>query len=190
MAFSFSKVLSITIYLSEYLFLLIHTYHYCIFRRIKIGISHASDIWLSFSVLDCWGPHTTLRFWDLRYFVSAHSPHYKPPIPTIQALNSHHAESSLCNYQTCEFRKMPVEALRYSHLNPIPKKDSYKHRSYNVNVNTIVIIGEYNSYSSLELLSIISSLPRSILIKFKFIFKPHPTSTHDYPLFCLVLLFR
>ena len=37
-------------------------------------------------------PHTTLRFWDLRYFVSAHSPHYKPPIPTIQALNSHHAE--------------------------------------------------------------------------------------------------
>ena len=56
-------------------------------------------------------PHTTLRFWDLRYFVSAHSVHYKPPIPTYQALNSHHAETSFATIKLVYYVRCLLKLL-------------------------------------------------------------------------------
>ena len=59
--------------------------------------------------------HTTIRYWDLRYFedLRAFTKHSNIPMPDKLAVNGPIAKEMLMNYGYCESKLVETEALRY-----------------------------------------------------------------------------
>jgi surface carbohydrate biosynthesis protein (TIGR04326 family) len=125
-------------------------------------------------------PHTTVRYWDLRYFLDKRSfLSYKNnfPIPDIVAVNGNVAYKTYIEggYPPALISK--VEALRYLHLLDVIEKPSLKFS--NKDALSILVCGDILSATNEKMLDWLNSalpiLPYNLIIKVK----PHPARSID-----------
>lgn len=121
-------------------------------------------------------PHTTVRFWDLRYFYDSRS--YERigmnplPIPDVVAVNGPVAKKTYLEGGYPESQIKEVEALRFTHLlNPItanvPKTSSR-------NTLNVLVCGDFLSSTNDKMLSWLVIAARSLSSEMRYILKPHP----------------
>lgn len=122
-------------------------------------------------------PHTTIRYWDLRYFhdKNAFIDRYFPlPIPNKIAINgaaslNHHLKSG---YPASMLVK--VEATRYS------KRSSFAVRLRKDNEIKLLILGDYLSENTRSILDILVAAVPGIEGRIRLVLKPHPSCAIDY----------
>ena len=136
-------------------------------------------------------PHSTIRFWDLRYFsdhrVNMSPNKYSLPVPDYYALNGEMAFKSFTKNQYIESSLLKSEALRYQFL----ERSITNPENGNLNENNngllnpkMLILGDFTKSQTHLMLKELESL----IIKYHFLIdltiKPHPVSeiiSSDYP---------
>ncbi len=124
-------------------------------------------------------PHTSVRFWDLRYFYDSRSyvrtGKNDLPIPDQVAVNGPVAKKAYLKGGYSEGKVIEVEALRFLHLlNQNPANASRKIPSKVLNV---LICGDILSAANNQILSCLSIAAQSLPPDISFVFKPHPASS-------------
>tara|TARA_Y100000768_G_C23985473_1_gene688567 strand:- start:2440 stop:4296 length:1857 start_codon:yes stop_codon:yes gene_type:complete len=118
-------------------------------------------------------PHSTVRFWDLRYFSSINSFDlnniFSPPRPDFVGLNGKLADNHFKKSHYPKNEIIGVEALRYNYLNQ-NKKNSY----YKNNRKNLLILGDYIYENTNYQLRLIEEIYEKIKNDFYIIFKGHP----------------
>jgi surface carbohydrate biosynthesis protein (TIGR04326 family) len=118
-------------------------------------------------------PHTTIRFWDLRYFsIDSNLPtNFEKPLPNKIGVNSIYARNSLNFYTKKNIDIIDLEALRFSYLLKTKRlRLNNKLKSKLV----LLIAGDYDVYSTKCLIKLFLSLNKETLNKFDILFKSHP----------------
>jgi len=111
-------------------------------------------------------PHSTLRYWDLRYFDSNKNIIKKKSIlPDYILLNSQYAFNLLKQYEIIRDRIFLVEALRYQHLLNFNKNDKS---------NKIIIFGDFQASTNKKILDCLMTLNNKFSFKYKFYYRQHP----------------
>ena len=132
-------------------------------------------------------PHSTVRFWDLRYFFDTRSysrlSNNELPMPTQVACNGGAANSAYKDGGYPQDNLVDVEALRYLHLCHAKVKTSTTPLSKN-NVIHLLVLGDYlisNTQLQMKLLvQAVPFLPAGCVVTVK----PHPNCPihqEDYP---------
>jgi surface carbohydrate biosynthesis protein (TIGR04326 family) len=131
-------------------------------------------------------PHTTIRFWDLRYHYDARS--YSNgkdsglPLPDILAVNGPAARAGVLASGYPEERVTEVEALRYLHLLGA-RPDNEVERSTGERMR-ILICGDFLAETNRRILAWLDIAARSLPDDAVYVFKPHPAfplKPADYP---------
>ena len=147
----------------------------------EFGFIHA---WQSFGHGTLVGvPHSTVRFWDLRYFFDTRSyvrtVQNDLPIPNIVACNGPVACSSYVKGGYPIEYLFEVEALRYLYLARIDlARGSKRNRSNNV-VRLLVFGDSLPSITQLQLKLLVEALAL-LSENFEIIIKPHPNCPLDF----------
>lgn len=152
----------------------------------EFGCIYAWKLFNHGRIIGC--PHSTVRFWDLRYFfdprtymIGVSNP---MPRPDFIALNSEHATRYYLNGGYPSKELVQVEALRYLYLENLgkisPDYIDLKKQEFH-----LLVLGDYklsNTRSQLELLEkVVQDLPFKVVV----ITKPHPAcpiNSKDFPL--------
>ncbi len=132
-------------------------------------------------------PHSTVRFWDLRYFFDprsyARTGCHKLPVPTQVAVNGPAVRDAYKNGAYPVEDLVEVEALRYLHLNKVRVKTCSANKSKKGEMR-LLVLGDYligNTQRQMNLLiQAASLLPVAMVITVK----PHPACpiyVDDYP---------
>lgn len=125
-------------------------------------------------------PHTTVRFWDLRYFfdsrVVADSNLGNLPRPDIVALNGPLAIKAYLDFGYPEADLMAVEALRYLHL---LERHSGPQPACHREVPLVVICGDNIPGANARLMKKVVEAQTVLLFQPRFIFKPHKAAFFD-----------
>lgn len=130
-------------------------------------------------------PHSTVRFWDLRYFFDplSYTGAGSLPMPDKFALNGPAAWRACANGGYPEERIVEVEALRYLHLESA-RADRGADAADVAHPLRVLVLGEYlpeNTHRQMRLLErAVSELPPGTAI----LVKPHPACpvlASDYP---------
>ena len=142
-------------------------------------------------------PHSTIRFWDLRYFFHPKSFskkfNYHLPMPNKVALNGPAAISAYKKGGYPSKDLVEVEALRYMHLvrNKNRKvKDQYSKLSSNKKYLHVLVLGDYLIKNTLWQMNMLQQAVQYLPVKMIFIVKPHPAcliNSGDYPKIEMVL---
>jgi surface carbohydrate biosynthesis protein (TIGR04326 family) len=119
-------------------------------------------------------PHTTIRFWDLRYFNYQES--FKRqnllPIPDFIGVNSHFAYNSLLESGYSKSSLIKLEALRYLH---ILNKNKFKETLNNKNsIFTILLCGDILHSTNKKLINLVEAASKHFNKNYKVIVKYHP----------------
>lgn len=121
-------------------------------------------------------PHTTVRYWDLRYFYDPRS--YERygkndlPIPDLVAVNGPVAKSTYLQGGYPESQIAEAEALRYFHLlksNPLITELKPQRKSLSV-----LICGDFLASTNYKMLSWLAIAAQSMPPETSYILKPHP----------------
>jgi surface carbohydrate biosynthesis protein (TIGR04326 family) len=126
-------------------------------------------------------PHSTVRFWDLRYFSDSscyqEDASCSVPLPSFVALNGAYAFNA---YKTALYpveQLIRLETLRYSHL------FEYKNASASLSVHNtqirILALGDYLDACTLRQLQFLADSLELAKRPVKVFFKPHPVSSLD-----------
>lgn len=122
--------------------------------------------------------HSTIRYWDLRYFddpqVLRSKDPLAQPLPDKIALNGPVAFKAFREANQPEDRLEKVEAIRYQHLSKLNNKSKFQNSISNK--KTILIVGDYVVNTTNNLLSLIDSLDQATLDDYNLIIKPHPAT--------------
>jgi surface carbohydrate biosynthesis protein (TIGR04326 family) len=130
-------------------------------------------------------PHSTVRFWDLRYHFDART--YKEsdvlclPLPDLVAANGPVVRQALYDSGFPENRLVNVEALRYFHL--LNKCHKNQHRR-NGEQRILLVIADYNKNNTMNQMKILEQSVAASSSLIKIIVKPHPACPvrkEDYP---------
>ncbi len=120
-------------------------------------------------------PHSTVRFWDLRYFsdprVLVSSGEHSMPRPGLTALNGKAALDAYLEAGYPEHEMAEAEALRFGHLNKL--QSSERSTTQAGAPLRVLILGEYSSFSTLRLLQLLEMATPEIS-SLAFTMKPHP----------------
>ncbi len=137
-------------------------------------------------------PHSTIRFWDLRYFSDLRafqsSVSYPVPQPHLTALNG---KAAINAYQaTTSFKQSVVEceALRFSYLNRVRKEDISRKPS-DIGIR-VLILGEYSPPDTLRLMHLLELALSRVTAVIVCTIKPHPAypvTAADYPALSLTV---
>ncbi|MEO8364252.1 MAG: TIGR04326 family surface carbohydrate biosynthesis protein [Ilumatobacteraceae bacterium] len=131
-------------------------------------------------------PHSTIRYWDLRYF-SDRQPirpdlSTSPPIPNTIAVNGPAALNELRAARTPLEQVVEVEALAYSYLQNVQTSSSESNR---VNESTrLLVLGDFFTNQNAALMSMLQQALAVIDRRFVITVKPHPLrpiERSDYP---------
>lgn len=132
-------------------------------------------------------PHTTVRFWDLRYFYDHRS--YEQagnnvlPSPDLVAVNGPLAKKVYLDGGYPATQVVEVEALRFLHLLKTTSiNTTLKHSS---NALKVLVCGDFLTATNNILLSWITVASQSLPPTTSYILKPHPAypiSLDDFPL--------
>jgi surface carbohydrate biosynthesis protein (TIGR04326 family) len=137
--------------------------------------------------------HSTIRFWDLRYFadprtVQSADPHPLPQ-PELTALNG---KAAIDAYMRVDYPKNAIaecEAVRYDYLNDLrPRPASRKTRGERLKV---LILGDVAPASTIKLLRLLESAVGGMSTQLIFTVKPHPNcmvTAESYPSLYLTVL--
>jgi len=143
-------------------------------------------------------PHSTVRFWDLRYFFDTknyvRTGHNDLPLPDLVAMNGNNMASA---YEAGGYPKgalIKLEALRYIYLTVMPKrittvKDTSAKLKRSMSLLVVCDILSLNTQRQLTLLS--AAIP--LMPDVRIIVKPHPASLVDpldYPGLSMILTAR
>ena len=122
--------------------------------------------------------HSTVRYWDLRYFddpqVWQSKDALAQPLPEKIALNGPAAFRAYRGANQPKDRLVEVEALRYQHLNLLKRKSNSF--GSNSDQKTLLILGDYVSKTTHQMLRLLDCLEQSALVKYEIIFRPHPAT--------------
>jgi surface carbohydrate biosynthesis protein (TIGR04326 family) len=131
-------------------------------------------------------PHSTIRFWDLRYFNDPRcfeGPiNTRMPLPGEIALNGalqkqNYDVASLSGVQTTD-----VEALRYMHLNE-SCDEGVRRKSARDSDFVILVMGDYKLENTITQLRMLKECLEELPSAPKILFKPHPVSSQPQSLF-------
>jgi surface carbohydrate biosynthesis protein (TIGR04326 family) len=134
-------------------------------------------------------PHSTVRYWDLRYFSDPRcyirSPINSMPMPDKVGVNG---SAALATYREGEYPKqglVEVEALRYLHLLEHQRCNKGAHRRENRHIR-LLVMGDYSKRHTELQMRLLVSAARLLQIPdyVSVIVKPHisfPIAAHDYP---------
>lgn len=139
-------------------------------------------------------PHSSVRFWDLRYFFDSRnyskSKINRMPLPYRVALNGKAATDAYLAGGYPPEDLIQAEALRYLYLNNVNEvsKADLQHKKYGLR---LLVLGDYlesNTLRQLRLLTqVVLLLPEGTIITFK----PHPACpirAEDYPDLSLLIV--
>lgn len=116
-------------------------------------------------------PHSTVRYWDLRYFDSLENLRRKINIlPDSILVNSSYAYGLLKNEFFNNKKLLIVEALRYQHL--IKKSSNYDY-------DKIIIFGDFQYKTTKKILEIVNNVRTRLQRNVIFYFKQHPAFFFD-----------
>ena len=146
----------------------------------KIGIYIQENQFWEYILLSKWRkynhgkifgvPHSTVRYWDLRYFHSDkilnNYKNFFNIFPDLMLVNSNYALKLLNNSGYPLDCLNVVEALRYQHLCK-PVNNEYI-------LKKILIFGDYRRHINLKILSLVSNYISKYPDNLIFYFKPHP----------------
>lgn len=132
-------------------------------------------------------PHSTVRYWDMRYFYSNKSylrtGKCDLPIPDYVGVNGAAAKKTYIDGGYPKDQLVEVEALRYLHLAEVVNhKANYVTRG--VRVNTILVLGDYLKKNTDKQMSLLQAAAQLNDEKIKYLVKPHPNCpvfVEDYP---------
>lgn len=129
--------------------------------------------------------HSTVRFWDLRYFTdprTIRSSAQRPmPQPDLVALNG---KAAVDAYLGVDFPKETIvecEALRYSYLNGRSGRSSRKAGGEAIKV---LVLGDYTPAATKKMLLLLESAVLHVSVLVTYTLKPHPNfmiKAEDYP---------
>lgn len=126
-------------------------------------------------------PHTTVRYWDMRYFYDPRSYDRSGanilPLPDLVAVNSDTAKKMYLDGGYPESQIQEVEALRYLNLLKfVPKNAGKKHSADTL---TVLVCGDFLSSTSEKMLTWLSIASQSLPPDTSYMFKPHPAFSVD-----------
>jgi surface carbohydrate biosynthesis protein (TIGR04326 family) len=124
--------------------------------------------------------HSTIRFWDLRYYFD--SSVYKNLynnlfIPTLIAVNGDVAYNNLIQSGIPQKLIIKLEALRYLYLSNFT--DNLLNNKFN-KIVTVLICGDFSEETTNEMFKIINDSNKYLKNKVSYIFKPHPAFVHNF----------
>jgi len=131
--------------------------------------------------------HSTIRFWDLRYFIDSRSyldtQDYPCPKQDITVLNGNMAIQALSEFEALDESIKECEAVRYSSL--IKLNDNLmKVTNHSSHIN-VLVLGDYSSKSTLNMLQILQNISSNFKEQYQFTLKPHPNfvvKLSDFPI--------
>ncbi len=131
-------------------------------------------------------PHSTIRYWDLRYFLDRHPIRSdlitSPPIPNTIAVNGPAALNALRTSGTQLEQVVEVEALAYLYLQDVQISTSESNR---VNESTrLLVLGDFFTNQNAALMSLLEQALAVIDRRFVITVKPHPLrpiQIEEYP---------
>jgi len=120
-------------------------------------------------------PHTTIRYWDLRYFHDSRSYNIKKindmPLPDFLAVNGPVAKKIMLKNFYPTLKLIEVEALRFLYLNQRLKKLT---RSKHKEQLRVLICGDFETKTTQTMLEWMENVSKVLPNRALFIFKPHP----------------
>ncbi len=131
--------------------------------------------------------HSTVRYWDLRYYFSLNSNSStrkcKLPLPDYVCVNGAEAKKAFLISGYPENSLVEVEALRYLHLIDKHKFDretnDARHHEW-----TVLVLGDYLENNTHQQMGLLGKAAQYITVKIKYVVKPHPACpilAKDYP---------
>lgn len=129
--------------------------------------------------------HSTVRFWDTRYFNDPRAIQslnsYPMPRADLTALNGKAAVDAFLNAGYPEQGIVECEALRYGYLNKI-RAGSRKEKTGEV--IKVLVLGDYVSKCTIKMLRLLEAAIPHIEVSLAYTMKPHPNysvNPEDYP---------
>ena len=130
--------------------------------------------------------HSTVRFWDLRYFsdprtVRSSAP-YPMPQPDLTALNG---KAAVDAYLAADYPKEAIvecEALRYGYLNDF--RPRHLLRTVNEDSIRVLVLGDHMASGTIKMLQLLEKAARRMSTVATYTIKPHPNylvKAADYP---------
>jgi len=122
--------------------------------------------------------HSTIRFWDLRYFGFGKNPSttHPRPLPDVVAINGKGMREAISDsgipFEVCE-----CEALRFGYLRPFcgsPKKSPKNDGAFRV-----LVLGDYLPAETARMLDLLASSVQALSPHIEFTLKPHPNHMPD-----------
>ncbi len=130
--------------------------------------------------------HSTVRYWDLRYFTDLRSVVSMDPYPMPQAdliaLNGQEAVDAYLSVNYPKEGLIKCEALRYPHLKDL--WDQRSPRGLRGEVVKVLILGDYVHLSNVKMLKMLETAASNKSSLTRYTVKPHPNTminTGDYP---------
>lgn len=121
-------------------------------------------------------PHSTVRYWDLRYFADIETIHERTinsmPQADYVALNGETAKKSYVGFGFPIEKTIECEAIRYTALNSLIAKGKKK-KNFNIPTR-ILLLGDYMPAGTNNLLSIVADAFEHSSVNYHFFIKPHP----------------
>jgi surface carbohydrate biosynthesis protein (TIGR04326 family) len=129
-------------------------------------------------------PHTTIRYWDLRYFndsrLYASESLKKQFLPNLFAINGPASKKVLINESYPKNKLIEVEALRFLYLN---KVTGAKKKLFNKQKLRILVCGDFDFKGTQKLIDWMKFVSNSLSNIKKIVFKPHPAFQGNYKFF-------
>ena len=135
-------------------------------------------------------PHSTIRYWDLRYFDDRRVWNSKDllaqPIPNQIAVNGPLSWNSYKKASQPMNRMVKVEALRYLHLDKYKKFKLMKNETFSIKnkKNKLLILGDIVHETTDAMLKLLELSHYILKKKYDLTLKPHPATPiiiEDYP---------
>ncbi len=130
--------------------------------------------------------HSTVRFWDLRYFTDPRTVRSSDPCPMPQAdFTALNGKAAVDAYLSVDYPKEAIvecEALRYGYLNDLRAgRSSRKARGKAIKV---LVMGDYTPSGTIKMLQLLEAAAPHISAPATYTVKPHPNyliKSADYP---------
>jgi surface carbohydrate biosynthesis protein (TIGR04326 family) len=129
-------------------------------------------------------PHTTVSFWDLRYFFDPRSyiNDYNLPLPDYIGVNGLAARNSYINGKYPEKYLIDLEALRYLYLTKSKKVNS--HQITSEKDRLLLVLGDSLPENTKIQMNLLKNAVKNVKIRLNYLVKPHPACpiiSDDYP---------
>jgi surface carbohydrate biosynthesis protein (TIGR04326 family) len=137
--------------------------------------------------------HSTVRFWDLRYFEDPRTVRSADPLrqpqPDLVALNGKAAIDALSHAGYPKEKMAECEAVRYAYLNDLRAAPAQQ-RARDATIK-VLILGDITSESTTKLLRLLEGAVGQLPTQPAFTVKPHPNcmvNAQDYPSLSLTVV--